>query len=86
MESVGLINTRKKKNNINREKEIFVLEEKLNKIKSIFKNERMLQLTDMINEVEDVIREKNNEHSSYESESKSKDKDDDPTLEYWLKK
>ena len=59
---------------LNREKEIFVLEEKLNKIKSIFKNERMLQLTDMINEVEDVVREKNNEHSSYESESKSKDK------------
>ena len=59
---------------LNREKEIFVLEEKINKIKSIFKNEKMLQLTDMINEVEDVVREKNNEHFSYESDSKSKDK------------
>ena len=37
--------------------EVRYLKTKLSKIKSICENERMLQLTDMINEVEDVVKD-----------------------------
>jgi len=40
---------------LNREKEISDLKTKLSKIKSIFKNKKMLQLTDMINLAEYVV-------------------------------
>jgi len=43
---------------IAKNKEVRYLKAKLSKIESIFDNERMLQLTDMVNEIEDVVKDK----------------------------